>query len=85
MQKNTDEESETAKSSTNGSEKGGMRPILTGNWGCGSQAGDAQLKSMIQWMAASRSGAPCLIYYTASAASVVKVNLKFFKRIFHPN
>ena len=52
----------------------GSHPIVTGNWGCGSSlAGDAQLKSMIQWMAASRSGAPYLIYHTFAASSVVKV------------
>jgi hypothetical protein len=51
-----------------------MLPIITGNWGCGSSAaGDAQLKSMIQWMAASRSGAPSLIYFTAGSPTVVKV------------
>ena len=51
-----------------------LLPIITGNWGCGSAGGgDAQLKSMLQWMAASRSGAPCLFYYTAGASSVVKV------------
>lgn len=55
-------------------QNGGLLPIITGNWGCGSSGGgDAQLKSMLQWMAASRSGAPCLVYYTAGASSVVKV------------
>lgn len=53
---------------------GGLLPIITGNWGCGSSGGgDAQLKSMLQWLAASRSGAPSLVYYTAGASSVVKV------------
>jgi hypothetical protein len=28
---------------------------------------------MLQWLAASRSGAPSLVYYTAGASSVVKV------------
>jgi len=32
------------------------RPFATGNWGCGANKGDPQLKSMIQWIAASYSG-----------------------------
>ncbi|XP_059350663.1 uncharacterized protein LOC130693764 isoform X2 [Daphnia carinata] len=59
-----------------GQVNGGLLPIITGNWGCGSSGGgDAQLKSMLQWMAASRSGAPCLVYYTAGASSVVKLDI----------
>ncbi|XP_046461885.1 uncharacterized protein LOC124208188 isoform X2 [Daphnia pulex] len=55
---------------------GGLLPIITGNWGCGSSGGgDAQLKSMLQWLAASRSGAPSLVYYTAGASSVVKLDI----------
>ncbi|TPV93560.1 MAG: hypothetical protein B7733_19990 [Myxococcales bacterium FL481] len=30
--------------------------IATGNWGCGAFGGDVRLKSLIQWLAASRSG-----------------------------
>jgi poly(ADP-ribose) glycohydrolase len=30
--------------------------VATGNWGCGVFEGDAELKSLIQWMAISRSG-----------------------------
>lgn len=57
-----------------GQANGGLLPIITGNWGCGSSCGgDAQLKSMLQWMAASHSGAPYLVYYTAGSSSVVKV------------
>jgi len=54
----------------------GSLPIITGNWGCGSAlCGDPQLKSMIQWMAASRSGAPCVIYYTSGDSSIVKLDI----------
>lgn len=28
--------------------------VATGNWGCGIFGGDAQLKSMIQWVSASQ-------------------------------
>ena len=45
--------------------KDGQRPVATGNWGCGScQGGDAQIKLTIQWLAASHTGLPNLIYYT---------------------
>ncbi|XP_053404652.1 uncharacterized protein LOC123553897 [Mercenaria mercenaria] len=40
------------------------RPIATGNWGCGAFGGDPHLKSLLQWMAASYAGCPCLLYYT---------------------
>lgn len=33
-----------------------LRPVVTGKWGCGVFRGDAQLKFMIQWAAASRIG-----------------------------
>ncbi|XP_065578534.1 uncharacterized protein LOC136038949 isoform X2 [Artemia franciscana] len=42
-----------------------MKPIATGNWGCGAnQKGDPQLKALVQWVAASKAGAPYLIYFT---------------------
>lgn len=70
------QDGETRKAS-NGSNATGLLPIITGNWGCGSNGGgDAQLKSMLQWMAASRAGAPSIIYYTAGASSVVKVGFQ---------
>ena len=40
------------------------RAIATGNWGCGAFGGDPQLKSLIQWIAASVCGVPLLKYYT---------------------
>lgn len=30
-------------------------PVATGNWGCGAFGGDKELKTLIQWMAASRA------------------------------
>lgn len=43
----------------------GLKPISTGNWGCGrTKMGDHQLKAAIQWLAASVAGAPALIYHT---------------------
>ena len=38
-------------------------PIATGNWGCGAYGGHIQLKSMLQWVAASACSRP-VIYYT---------------------
>uniref|UniRef100_A0A8R1YK12 poly(ADP-ribose) glycohydrolase n=1 Tax=Pristionchus pacificus TaxID=54126 RepID=A0A8R1YK12_PRIPA len=44
------------------------RPIATGNWGCGVFNGDKELKSLIQWVAASKAGRP-LIYITFKEAT----------------
>ncbi|XP_064639529.1 uncharacterized protein LOC135495054 [Lineus longissimus] len=41
-----------------------IRPVATGNWGCGAFGGDPQLKAMIQWIAATQAGCPAMIYYT---------------------
>ena len=38
-------------------------PVATGNWGCGAFAGHVQLKSMLQWLAASSCSKP-IIYYS---------------------
>ncbi|XP_055540611.1 uncharacterized protein LOC129727142 isoform X1 [Wyeomyia smithii] len=52
-----------------------LRPVATGNWGCGdSRRGDVQLKMVIQWMAASVAGLPYLIYYTAGSEKLSKLD-----------
>ena len=33
-----------------------LTPVATGNWGCGAFGGNKQLKTLIQWMSASRAG-----------------------------
>jgi poly(ADP-ribose) glycohydrolase len=38
--------------------------IATGNWGCGAFGGDPQLKSLLQWIAASEAGCRQLLYCT---------------------
>eukprot|EP00249_Psilotum_nudum_P021508 c28133_g2_i1 orf=224-2122(+) len=38
--------------------------IATGNWGCGAFGGDFELKSLLQWIAASQAGRPFVHYYT---------------------
>ncbi|KAF3341763.1 poly(ADP-ribose) glycohydrolase 1-like protein [Carex littledalei] len=37
--------------------------ISTGNWGCGAFGGDPEIKSMIQWLAASQANRPFIHYY----------------------
>ncbi|XP_067948574.1 mucin-4-like [Watersipora subatra] len=39
------------------------QPIATGNWGSGAFNGDPQLKSLLQWAAATKAGCPKLLYY----------------------
>ncbi len=51
-----------------------MKPIATGNWGCGAFGGDPQLKSLIQWLAASQAGCPAVYYYTFGDQRVMQVN-----------
>ncbi|KAK7253129.1 hypothetical protein RIF29_37582 [Crotalaria pallida] len=38
--------------------------IATGNWGCGAFGGDPELKTIIQWLAASQALRPFMEYYT---------------------
>ena len=58
---------------------GGLLPVATGNWGCGSRLkGDPQLKLVIQWLAASLAGVPRLIYYTSGHSSLSKVIMIIF-------
>ena len=40
-----------------------LRPVATGNWGCGVFGGDPQLKAMIQWAAVSAAGRPKMMYF----------------------
>lgn len=57
-------------------QKDTLRPVATGNWGCGAFKGDPQLKSMLQWMAVSACGRPELKYHTFKDARVDKVTCK---------
>ena len=41
-----------------------LRPVATGNWGCGVFKGDPELKAVIQWAAASAAGCPVVVYHT---------------------
>ncbi|KAG0579667.1 hypothetical protein KC19_4G115200 [Ceratodon purpureus] len=42
----------------------GSLGIATGNWGCGVFGGNLQLKSMLQWLAASQAGRPYVLYFS---------------------
>lgn len=41
--------------------------IATGNWGCGAFGGNAELKSLLQWIAASQALRPFMHYYCFGA------------------
>ncbi|KAK0180251.1 hypothetical protein PV327_005916 [Microctonus hyperodae] len=59
----------------NSTHDGGLLPVVTGNWGCGSRLkGDPQLKLVIQWLAASFAGVPRLIYYTCGNPNLSKLD-----------
>ncbi|XP_057957070.1 poly(ADP-ribose) glycohydrolase 1 isoform X2 [Malania oleifera] len=44
--------------------------IVTGNWGCGAFGGDPELKSIIQWLAASQALRPFISYFTFGEAAL---------------
>ncbi|KAL3583321.1 hypothetical protein D5086_014382 [Populus alba] len=48
--------------------------IATGNWGCGAFGGDPELKSIIQWLAASQALRPSVSYYTFGLKSLQNLN-----------
>lgn len=55
----------------------GPHAIATGNWGCGAFRGNPQLKSLLQWAAASCAGAPSLHYYTFESPEVRQVRRNY--------
>ncbi|GLT73693.1 hypothetical protein SLA2020_455310 [Shorea laevis] len=48
--------------------------IATGNWGCGAFGGDPEVKTIIQWLAASQALRPFISYYTFGLAALQNVN-----------
>ncbi|KAJ4822423.1 hypothetical protein Tsubulata_048180 [Turnera subulata] len=44
--------------------------IATGNWGCGAFGGDPEVKSIIQWLAASQALRPFILYFTFGIESL---------------
>jgi len=47
--------------------------VSTGNWGCGAFGGNPEIKSMIQWIAASQALRPFVNYYTFEDASLERL------------
>ncbi|XP_011635216.1 uncharacterized protein LOC105425911 isoform X2 [Pogonomyrmex barbatus] len=71
-QKNRRQQSLPRENSPQG---GGLLPVATGNWGCGTRLkGDPQLKLVIQWLASSLAGTPRLIYYTSGNPNLSKLD-----------
>lgn len=60
------------------SSENSMTEVATGNWGCGMFGGNKQLKTLIQWMAASRAGRP-LRYYTFREPQLIEEQMKVTK------
>ena len=52
-----------------------LRPIATGNWGCGAFKGDRQVKCMLQWVVASMCDRPQMIYYTFNNQELKEVSV----------
>ena len=53
-----------------------VRPVATGNWGCGVFRGDPELKAVIQWVAASAAGCPVVVYHTFGDRKMSRVSCK---------
>ncbi|XP_022858838.1 poly(ADP-ribose) glycohydrolase 1-like isoform X2 [Olea europaea var. sylvestris] len=48
--------------------------IATGNWGCGAFGGDPEVKTIIQWLAASQALRPFVLYYTFGLETLRKLD-----------
>ncbi|KAG8369345.1 hypothetical protein BUALT_Bualt14G0001700 [Buddleja alternifolia] len=55
------------------SDSDGEIGVVTGNWGCGSFGGDPEVKTIIQWLAASQALRPFVIYYTFNLEGLQKL------------
>ena len=54
-----------------------VRPVATGNWGCGVFRGDPELKAVIQWVAASAAGCPVVVYHTFGDRRISQVSFVY--------
>ncbi len=59
---------------------GKLVPVATGNWGCGAFRGDKHLKTLIQWMAASRAGRE-VKYYTFKDEELAKKQIVAIEKL----
>ena len=55
-------------------------PVATGNWGCGAYKGSKPLKTLIQWLAASRAGRE-VKYYTFKDSGLSRKQRDVAKRL----
>ena len=55
-----------------------MTVVATGNWGCGMFGGNKELKTLIQWMAASKVGRP-VQYHTFREPGLIREQMKVTK------
>ena len=53
-------------------------PVASGNWGCGAFGGNKELKTLIQWLAASMAGRP-LHYHTFGSPQLAKEQQEIVK------
>ena len=61
-----------------------VRPVATGNWGCGVFRGDPELKAVIQWAVASAVECPAMVYHTFGDQRVSQVShMSFFLFLLH--
>lgn len=60
-----------------------VRPVATGNWGCGVFRGDPELKAVIQWVAASAAGCPVVVYHTFGDKRLSRVSFTAVISNFH--
>ncbi|XP_028764627.1 poly(ADP-ribose) glycohydrolase 1 isoform X4 [Neltuma alba] len=59
-----DEAFRNSPKSCHGEEQHDSIGVATGNWGCGAFGGDPEVKTIIQWLAASQALRPFIAYYT---------------------
>ncbi|XP_027361287.1 poly(ADP-ribose) glycohydrolase 1-like isoform X2 [Abrus precatorius] len=48
--------------------------VATGNWGCGAFGGDPEVKTIIQWLAASQALRPFIAYYTFGLEALLNLD-----------
>lgn len=57
-----------------------LTPVATGNWGCGAFGGNKHLKTLIQWMSASRAGRE-VKYYSFQETALSQEQAKITKKL----
>ncbi|KAK4256152.1 hypothetical protein QN277_009057 [Acacia crassicarpa] len=68
------EVSKNSQKSCHGEEQDDNIGVATGNWGCGAFGGDPEVKTIIQWLAASQALRPFIAYYTFGSKALVNLD-----------